>query len=262
MFGFPQFGKKQAPVTVPAAALDAGRLVLISQEDIYRHDQRRQPILLLRKGQEIAAHDLPKLIQNGVRPDQVSFQYAENGTPFQLPISDISTAPVSKPEVSLSTASFSKDHAPVTPPPAIKTAIPSMGRRQQDVLVLESNPKQMKRLIDCLFLCGFDLNRIHPLRISSHLSWALRRHQPDMLIADYEQLIEENIKGELSAENCPPHIILTMDTKNLPTAAHRLQWPGSEEQIVQTLLNPASRFAMKRLLTTESTTLTRPLMIS
>lgn len=274
MFGFPNFGKKQAPVSVPVAA--AGKLVLVSQEDIYRpdqaglqRDQKRQPILLLRKGQEIAAHDLPKLIQNGVRPDQVSFQYAENGTPFQLFDTAISTAAANKTAASTPVISASKKieapvSVPVTPVSnrATPPSHPPMGRHQQEVLILESDPKQMKRLIDCLFVCGFDLNRIHPLRISNHLSWALRRHQPDVLIADYKLFMAENREGELSPENTPPRIIITTDANAAPFDLHQLQWPAHEDQIVQVLPKPISRFAVKRLLTPEALVSTRPLMIS
>jgi hypothetical protein len=271
MFGFPSFGKKQAPVSVPVVA--AGKLVLVSQEDIYRpeqaglqRDSKRQPILLLRKGQEIAAQDLPKLIQNGVRPDQVSFQYAESGTPFQL--FDAVSKPIEKTDARVPAVSAQKLDAPVSipVPPSINRATPPshppMGRHQQEVLILESDPKQMKRLIDCLFVCGFDLNRIHPLCISSHLSWALRRHQPDVLIADYKLFMAENREGALSPENTPARIIITTDANAAPLDRHQLQWPEHEDQIVQVLPKPISRFAMKRLLTPETTSPTRPLMIS
>src|ERR1043166_7711599 len=57
-----RFGKKRVASHPAAATRPGGTLVLVSQEDIYGRGQRRQPILLLRKGQEIPAHDLPKLI--------------------------------------------------------------------------------------------------------------------------------------------------------------------------------------------------------
>ena len=58
-------------------------------------------------------------------------------------------------------------------------------RNAKRVLILEPDSKSLKRIMDCLFSCGFQLERLHPVRIISSLDWALRKYTPHVLIVDY-----------------------------------------------------------------------------
>lgn len=287
IFGFLRhLGGKQAEVAPVAARSSGSTLVLVSQEDIYGRGHRRQPILLLRKGQEIPAHDLPKLIQNGIRPDQVRFQYATDSADTD-PVSAWDehalyrkpggmTPPGNIPPIrpqSLQPPSVSQPDFAAHPYESYQTydGKPSHTERgRQTVLLLEPDPKSLKRLIDCLFGCGFSLSRIHPLRIPAHLSWALERHQPDILIADYRFIAAEGgltaLRNRLSTGASPERIILTLDPHTMHMDSGQIGYDASPlsfgfsldenerdvgSGLVQILRKPVSRFAMKRLLTEE-----------
>jgi hypothetical protein len=293
LFGFlRRFGRKRAASRPVAAGRSGGTLVLVSQEDIYGRGQRRQPILLLRKGQEIPAHDLPKLIQNGIRPDQVRFQYAPDDPATESPDDRVDAWMEYLGEKGGEDARLWSTQG-MTPPgsvlPRRPSALPASGSRQdemahpygsravpgykphtergrQTVLLLEPDPKHLKRLIDCLFGCGFSLNRIHPLRIPAHLSWALERHRPDILIADSRFIAEEGglaaLQEKLTPGFGPERVILTLDPQTnssrpafdaSPSAFDVFpEESGPGKGLVQLLRKPASRSAMKRLLNEEA----------
>src|SRR4051794_33638591 len=75
MFGFVPSHNRDTNATGSkpvAAAWPPGTLV--STEDIYRENKGMAPILLLRKGYEVAPEELPRFIRNGARPHQFLFK--------------------------------------------------------------------------------------------------------------------------------------------------------------------------------------------
>lgn len=173
MFGFRGFGRVAAKqeASVPVAGRQS--VVLVSKEDIYRPavggSPSAEPVLLLKKGHAVEADELPRYIKNGAQPSQFQLRYQ----------TETETAPHE--------ADFQRNHTVqgATNPIKDPETANRQSRSRKRVLVLEPEQKSLKRLIDCLFLCGFNLDRIHPLRVPDHLEWSLEKYQPDILIIDY-----------------------------------------------------------------------------
>lgn len=239
MFGMERFGKPASDNSRPASA-SPSLMILVSREDIFRYTAAGEAILLLRKNQEVQPDDLPKLIQHGARPEQFRFQYIER------------PAPVGRSEHG---PEFQRNHAPEpmsNPITAAPRPVVNGEHARKKVLILEPEQKNLKRLIDCLFVCGFDLNRIHPLRISNHLAWALERHQPDILIVDYHMQDGGGGVSLLNALHKPPgmeQMILTLDTSRpLPLAEEVAIRKLCDEKAIKILYKPVNRFSLKQLL--------------
>lgn len=179
MFGFVGLGRlsrtQQAdePQVAPRESDSVRGKYLVSKEDIFRHseDSRQEPVLLLRKGSCIQAEELPKFIRNGADPAQ--FRLHRDGEArlrVDMPLDAQDTA---------------RTVDGMTNPIRDAEHVRRMMYARKRVMLLEPEPKQMKRLIDCFFKCGFNLGRIHPVRLSAHLEWAVSRHQPHIVVADY-----------------------------------------------------------------------------
>ena len=164
MFGFIKEHDRKRPVPAPIKLFEGGargRVVLVSREDIYA-SRGEEKILLLRKGTMIDAASFSKFERHGVHADQ-----------FEIQTSGIQT--LDEPGKA-DPAVFSSHTNPITaaPPAAKKRA-----------LVLDPDPKSLTRTTDCLFVCGVNLDRIHPLRVARHLEWALEKYRPQVLVVDY-----------------------------------------------------------------------------
>jgi hypothetical protein len=259
MFGFQRLGKPLDQTSHPAAG--STTMILVSKEDIYRNNRGQAPILLLRKGQEVAMENLPKLMQNGVRPEQFSFQYRQPEPVKQAPGirtgdsirerstdhsgSDIPVADLLKKREAFKAAVSNPIMA------SLRTAIPAE-RAHKKVLILEPEQKCLKRLIDCLFVCGFNLEKIQPVRIPDHLSWSIERHHPNILMINYQLSGEKNGVALLKSLQRTPgveHIILTIDPyPTLPMAEEVALRKFCDEKAVKILYKPVSRFALNQLL--------------
>lgn len=110
----------------------------------------------------------------------------------------------------------------------------------------------MKRLIDCLFICGLQLDRIHPVRVSEHLSWALEKYRPQLLVVDYHLQGGQNGLETLTALHKLPgveKIILTLAPHPiLSEAENRLIEEFCREKDIKILSKPVSRYSLNRIL--------------
>jgi hypothetical protein len=241
MFGFRGFGRiAKREASVPAAGREP--MILVTREDIYRPasgaNRETGPVLLLKKGHALEPEDLPRYIKNGARPSQFQLQYAD------------------------------ETHEQAMHPPEFQRRIPEpamanpildpdtlvrMARARKRVLVLEPDPKSMKRLIDCFFVCGFNLERIHPVRATGHLDWALEKYQPDILVIDYHlQRGGEtglSILESLHSSTANERMILTIGPRpNLSEfEAKRIERLCDESEIA-VLPKPINRFMLSHVL--------------
>jgi len=210
---------------------------LICQEDIFHPKSRRKPVLLLSKGQEISTRDLPKLILHGVQPEQFRFkaEEADEAAMEELQIAGVLASTLENIQVPDSledTGSNSLAWRPVGK------------RRTQTVVVLESNPKILKRLIDCLFVCGFDLNKIHPVGVAANLGWSLKRYEPDLLIGSAPLLSEA--LGSDTLKLLPKQLIMTLT--DTPGTQPLSQVTLANGTVAHCLYKPITRFSLRQLL--------------
>ncbi|HEY9746333.1 MAG TPA: hypothetical protein V6C99_08960 [Oculatellaceae cyanobacterium] len=213
---------------------------LISQENIYRPrnpelaGHARKPVLLLKKGMEITANLLPKLVRNGADPAQ-----------FLIKSDDGKLTPASFMSSPLSDTNLQTDA-----PTSLVRAI----RSKKRVVLLDPDTKSLKRLTDCLFTCGFGLDNLYPVRMASGLSWALQKYAPHLLIVEY--LLPGKQENGLQALRelasvlpfleqvilvAPPLQSLS-DEESWEIQAFCRQWN------VKTLSKPVNRFALKQIL--------------
>lgn len=213
MFGF--IARRNVPEAQPEAHVGRDRtpVTLVTREDIYR-----EQVLLVKKGYEVEMDDLPKLIKNGAKPSQFTLKMDPEEAQHVLGHGN----------------------------PIVKLA-----RSEKRVLVLDPDQKSLKRTIDCFFVCGFSLPRIHPVRLASHLDWALRKYQPQVLVADYELLDGRDglslLSGLTLADNVE-HVILTLPARTFSSEEESLILELSQRKNIQVLKKPVSRFALHRLL--------------
>jgi hypothetical protein len=209
-------------------------LMLVSQEDIFRPGRRKAPILLLSKGQEISAKDLPKLILHGVQPEQ--FRFKTEATAQALLAEEDSTMDAGQTMTELLTK---------TEPSTVRPWRSPGERRNQTVVILEPDSKTLKRIIDCLFVCGFDLNRIHPVRMAANLNWTLRRYEPDLVITDAE-LLADGLSSE-SHTLFPTQLIITF-AGPIPLKDAITEVRLTHGAIAQCLYKPITRFSLRQIL--------------
>ena len=201
------FTRRDAKFARPAA-LPADSVTLISTEDIYREE-----VLVIKKGYELEIDELPRLIKHGASPNQFALK---GHTPLAEEVVNGHTNPILR-----------------------------MSRSQKPVLVLDADQRSLKKTIDCLFVCGFNLSRIHPVKIAANLDWAMQKYAPQILVIDYEQLQNApEILHAVRQYGKLEKIILTISSQDAEPAI--LKWSGG--QTVQVLPKPVNRFAMNQLL--------------
>lgn len=243
MFGFIRPHNREAnPVAVkqPGDTWPPGTLV--SKEDIYRENRGMAPILLLRKGYEVSPEELPRFIRNGARAHQFLFKPAQNHEVSQI------NGPQSLPQQLKEMRRVELMEEFGGPYPTHK----SEDRDQKRVMILESDQKSLKRIIDCLFIGGMPLDKIHSVRMPEQLAWAIGKYRPKVLIVDY--LLPNGQTGlELLAGFSSLHsvekIIFTLNP-NDPLAEEEKQTLESAcpSQSVRFLKKPVSRFTLNHIL--------------
>ncbi len=212
MFGF--ITRKDMTEAKPLNRPAGGPVTLVTKEDIYR-----EQVLLVKKGYEVEMDDLPKLIKNGAKPSQFTLKMTEEEAAREL-----------------------LGHS---------NPILQLARSQKHVVVLDPDQKSLKRTIDCFFVCGFSLSNIHPVRLSAHLDWTLRKYQPQVLVVDYDLLDGQDGLSLLNALQRPAgmeQVILTLPARTFSSEEERLILELSNRNHIRILKKPVSRFALNRLL--------------
>lgn len=212
MFGF--ITRKDLAAALPSVRQGGAPVTLVTREDIYR-----EQVLLVKKGYEVEMDDLPRLIKNGAKPSQFTLKMSPEEAAEQ----------------------FLGHSNPIL----------QLARSQKHVVVLDPDQKSLKRTIDCFFVCGFSLSNIHPVRLSAHLEWSLRKYQPQVLVVDYELLDGQDGLSLLNAMQRPggiEHVILTLPARAFSSEEESLILELSKRKHIQILKKPVSRFALNRLL--------------
>lgn len=218
-------------------AVSSPSLTLVSAEDIYRAGGREsgragEPVLLLKKGMEIEATQMPRLMRNGVKPSQFFIKPTDGDAQA---LENFSGFPVTHPLRETS------------------AGLAKRIRGQKRVLMLDTDSKSMRRLTDCLFMCGFQLDNLHPVRLASSLHWALQKYLPHVLVVDYRLGGKQNGIQVLHAIK---PVLPTLEQVIL-TAPPLHTLPGWEARRVEAfceagnaylLFKPVNRFALKRIL--------------
>lgn len=244
MFGFfYPHNHEVNPAAIPAAAaLPPGTLV--SKEDIYRENKGMAPILLLRKGYEVSMEELPRFIRNGARPHQFLFKPAEGHEVASIKAPD--TLPQ---QVKAVRRHGVMDEFNVSPPYRPLERDP---RDKKRVLILEPDQKGLKRLIDCLFICGTPLDKIHTVRMPEQLAWALDKYHPQILIVDYalpnQQTGLELLTGFASLQGIEKIIFTVAPDEPMSDAEIKTLETFSSEKNIKILKKPVSRFTVNRIL--------------
>jgi hypothetical protein len=211
---------------------------LVCKEDIYRESEGMPPILLLRKGYEVSPSELPRFIRNGARPHQFQFKATDNPENGLL----------SQPLTHLPSQAFLEQVSTGT----FDNLLQAPPRHKLRVLILEPDAKSLKRLIDCLFICGVSLDGIHSVRLPEQLAWAIEKYRPHLLVVGYHlssgQTGLELLTGFNSLYNVS-RIIFTLEPDKVlgevEKKAFESACPGPS---IQLLKKPVSRFTVNRLL--------------
>lgn len=177
--GFKRLGN---PSPSLSASMDAS-VRLVSRENIYSDGENGT--LLLKKGTEILPDALPKLVQCGADPSL--FYIKANPQPGN---------------------SYDTNN------PVLRDARAAIFATKR-VLVLDSNPKGLTRMMNQLVSLGFSMGKIHPVRMPQYLGWSIEKYQPDLLILDYQLSGSLNALDVLkSATECAnvPQVIMTVPT--------------------------------------------------
>lgn len=209
--------------------------ILVSSEDIYRFDLGPEPILLLRKGFELSVSDLPRFLKNGAKRHQ--FHYKQNGQ-------RLAKLPPQK----------------LLPGGGMANALQESARREAKIvripykkaLIVEPDPKHLKRLMDCLFVCGIPLDQIHPVRMASNAPWAVDKYRPQILVANYD--LANPIDGlsllqAFSALSFVESLILVLPSEvTLSTAEWSTVRRIQQQKPLQVLTRPVNRFDLRPLI--------------
>jgi len=222
MFGFVNAHHRDAnAISSKPVAAEWPPGTLVSREDIYRESKGMPPILLLRKGYEVSPTELPRFIRNGARPHQFLFKPSE----------DLEYKPLPQPF----------DTSLQTPP-----------RHKQRVLILEPDAKNLKRLIDCLFICGIPLDRIHSVRMPEQFAWAVEKYRPHLMVVDYHlpggKTGLELLAGFNSLYNVSKIIFTLEANASLSNLEKKAFESAASRPSIQLLKKPVSRFTVNRLL--------------
>ncbi len=230
MFGFVRLN----PQNLKSTPVGIEQEILVTREDIYRQMQGMEPILLLRKGFELTPEELPRFLKSGAQMHQ--FNYKNSQQPLR--------------------PQYQKPARPEKARNGLQrgTSNPiELGQHLKRALIIEPEQKSMKRLIDCLFICGLRLDRIHPVRVISNTPWAVEKYRPDVLMADYE--LPGSIDGltllmafaELSYVDT---LILTVPSDFILSEEENQRLAAMDPQKkIKILTKPVNRFALHRILT-------------
>jgi hypothetical protein len=252
MFGFlHQSNRDTMPVISPPSvsySTSSTELpgILVSKEDIYRENKGMAPILLLRKGLEVSMEELPRFIRNGARPQQFEFKPAEQEFADE-PGNNLTNYALSHQLRALHRQAFLEELNETPYPP--ESGDP---RHKKQVLVLEPDQKSLKRLVDCLFICGTPLDKIHSIRLPEQLGWAIDKYQPELLVIDYAFCMSgqglQQLAG-LAAGTSFAAIVFTLAQGIVlsPESTQKIQ-NACPAQTVRFLEKPVSRFTVYRLL--------------
>lgn len=226
---------------VPPSALG---IVLVSKENIYRDNLGAKPTLLLKEGYEVTQEELPRFIRNGAKPHQFYLKEQQtqlSGTPIAKPASPLAQL--------IENQSITIRRGMENPPRAPKI---KRSETQKHILIMDPQPKSLKRSFDCFFKCGFSLDLIHPVRMSEHFHWAVKKHKPDILMVNYIQ--EGSISGlDLLVSlqklaSIETAILFFSNTANLSDAEMTMIKNTCKQKNIKILLKPVSRFGLKCLL--------------
>lgn len=249
MFGMGGFGRS-APVRKPVRPLfdkqelpeeSSSPFMLVSIEDIYRAINRLktgrmgEPVLLLKKGIEVEATQLPRLMKNGANPSQFRIKSADGTVSEEVTADSFAGLPVTNPIFE-------------APASLVRTL-----RSRKRAIMLDSDQKSLRRLTDCLFMCGFQLDNLHPVRLSSNLNWALQKYMPHVLVVDYHLSGKQNGIQVLhmlqpALPSLEQVILTTPPLQTLPGWEARRIETFCENGNVYLLPKPVNRFALKQIL--------------
>lgn len=238
MFGFIRLNPNHSQSTPVGSRPD----ILVSSEDIYRFDLGGEPILLLRKGYELTPEELPRFLKSGAQRHQ--FHYKNTGQSLaQAPLSGTAFRKHKGMENSI-LDTYSRKLKKSTQVP------------YKQALIIEPDQKNLKRLVDCLFVCGIPLDQIHPVRVVSSVPWAVEKYRPQILVANHElahtidglsllQLFSGLSFVETLILIMPPHIQLS-DEEQL--TLQRI----NQSKRIKLLTRPVNRFDLQPLLSATS----------
>jgi hypothetical protein len=117
---------------------------------------------------------------------------------------------------------------------------------------MDTQPKSLKRTVDCLFKCGFSLDRIHPVRVADYFHWAIKKYDPDLLMVSYTQtgsLTGLDLLVSLPNLSAIQTVILLLsDTTDISPVEMQLIVDTCEEKKIKIVSKPVSRFVLKDLL--------------
>ncbi len=244
MFGFFHARQSQgSPLPLPLpVSLPEGTLV--SKEDIYRENKGMAPILLLRKGFEVSMDELPRFIRNGARPHQFLFKPSESAEIAEVDLPEALPQQLK----SVRRQGMMEEFGTVSPYRSLQRD----PRDRQRVLILEPDQKSLKRLIDCLFICGTPLDKIHTVRMPQQLAWAIGKYKPQILMVDYALSDEQTGLALLASLQSLPgveKIIFTIDPDSpLSEAEQQTLDALGPTANVKLLPKPVSRFTVNRIL--------------
>jgi hypothetical protein len=222
---------------------------LTSKHDIYNHDHS---VLLIRAGQTVNAELLPKLLNFGVSPRDFSYvgtpanQAQASATPIALPL-PAARMPVTRPET----------HRELSPEVAAFAAglQPPLTSPQRKILILDPDDRGIGRLTDCLVACGIPLHDIHPVRMVEHLTWAVRKYQPEMLFIDFN--LGKGRHGfevirYIADSGLDPAVVLTLQLMPEKVALREKILAAAETLHASVLFKPINRYDLYRILQRES----------
>lgn len=248
MFGFVRLN----PQNIKSTPDGVEQEILVSREDIYRNDLAGEPILLLRKGFELTPEELPRFLKSGAQLHQFRHKHSEEPlrSVYQKPQRSEASKPLSR--------GASNPLERELPP----RELPARGLKQKRALIVEPEQKSLKRLIDCLFICGLKLDRIHPVRVVSSAPWAVDKYRPHILVADYSlpgsidgltllQAFSELSYVETLILVVSPTIVLS------PEENASIEAIG-QQKTVKILSKPVNRFEMQRILADRKTDWSHP----
>ncbi len=233
MFGFIRLNPHHLQSTPTGTRQD----ILVSSEDIYRFDMGMEPLLLLRKGFELTPEELPRFLKSGAQRYQFHYKYSgQSLAKAPLPNQGMRKFP-------------GMGNSILDPINKLKksTQVP-----YKQALIIEPDQKHLKRLVDCLFVCGIPLDQIHPVRVVSSVPWAVEKYRPQILVANYD--LSNTIDGlsllqifaglsfvETLILIMPPHIDLSDEEEE---ALQRI----NQNKRIKLLTRPVNRFDLQPLL--------------
>lgn len=228
-------------------AEEADSALMVSVQDIYGaglSGQSDREVLLLREGTEVDEELFDTLVKFGADPGHFAVKSLPQTFKPVVPSPQKSQMSSSR-MLGHSDLLFQSSHA-------VKAI-----RHQKRVMVLDNNHKSLNRIMDCLVHCGYFLGRIHPVRQSQQMLWALQKYQPDILLIDYELTDGPNgltmVKNALTEyENYGLFFeqVVLMIPPNNQFLNHVDAFIEEVETLgIDVILKPVNRFNLNRILT-------------